>query len=236
MSQNSLIEWCDHTWNPWMGCQKVSPGCDHCYAETAADKRFGLVKWGPHGARRRTSDAKWREPHRWNKAAGNTRPRVFCASWSDVFDNRAPDGARGDLWRLIAETPRLDWLLLTKRPENIARMLPADWGDGWRNVWLGCTAEDQAHFNRRWAILRDVPAAVRFISYEPALGPLVIGDARPDWIICGGESGRDAREMPAQWAKALRDECAAAGVAFFMKQMTGKRRIPDDLLIREFPA
>jgi protein gp37 len=153
-----------------------------------------------------------------------------------VFDNRAPDGARDDLWQLIRATPQLDWLLLTKRPENIAKMLPADWSSGWSNVWLGTTCEDQAHFDRRWPILRAVPAAVRFISYEPALGPLSIGSARPSWIICGGESGAGARYMESAWARALRDECAAAGVPFFFKQMTGKKTIPDDLLVRQFPT
>jgi protein gp37 len=115
-------------------------------------------------------------------------------------------------------------------------MLPADWRNGWPNVWLGTTCEDQQHFDRRWPILRDVPAVVHFISYEPALGPLEIGVARPSWIICGGESGGGARYMEPAWARALRDECAAAGVAFFMKQMTRKRPIPDDLLVRQFPA
>ena len=171
MAQNSKIEWTDHTFNPWIGCQKVSPGCDHCYAETMMDHRYHKVQWGPHGQRVRTSEANWRGPLKWAKAEGDIRQRVFCASLADVFDKQAPQGARKDLFLLIHKTPQLDWMLLTKRPENIARMLPADWGNGWPNVWLGTTCEDQQHFDRRWPILRDVPAAVRFISYEPALGP-----------------------------------------------------------------
>ena len=115
-------------------------------------------------------------------------------------------------------------------------MLPADWGSGWSNVWLGTTCEDQAHFDRRWPILSAVPSDIHFVSYEPAIGPLVIGDARPSWVICGGESGAGARYMEPAWARALRDECAAAGVAFFMKQMTGKKPIPEDLLVRRFPT
>jgi len=200
------------------------------------DHRYGRVQWGPHGQRLRTSDANWRKPRQWAKAVNGMRSRVFCASLADVFDNKAPAGARGDLLDLIRDTPQLDWLLLTKRPENIAKMLPADWGAGWPNVWFGTTCEDQQHFDRRWPILRAVPAAVRFISYEPALGPLAIGSARPDWIICGGESGAGARYMDPAWARALRDDCAAAGVGFFFKQMTGKRAIPDDLMVREFPT
>ena len=243
MAQNSKIEWCDHTHNPVYGCQKVSPGCDHCYAETMMDHRYHKVEWGPHGKRIRTSEANWRKPYTWAKKAGcfqaqhGRRQRVFCASLADVFDNRWPDGTREDLFRVIRDTPQLDWMLLTKRPENIAKMLPADWGNGWPNVWLGTTCEDQQYFNRRWPILREVPAVVHFVSYEPALGPLVIGDARPTWIICGGESGagRRTRHMEPAWARALRDECVAAGVAFFMKQMTRKSPIPDDLLVRQFP-
>src|SRR5262249_40070407 len=154
------------------------------------------------------------------------------------FDNKAPAHARDDLWALIRATPQLDWLLLTKRPENIAKMLPAEWGAGWANVWLGTTCEDQKHFEHRWPILSGVPAAVRFISYEPALGPLVLGGARPDWVICGGESGAGdhTRYMDPEWARSMRDQCAAGGIAFFMKQMTRKRPIPADLLIRQSPG
>jgi protein gp37 len=126
---NSKIEWTHHTFNPCIGCQKVSPGCDPCYAETTADRRYHLVEWGPHGKRKRTSDATWRGPRKWAENANGHRQRVFCASWADVFDDKAPDGAREDLFDLIRDTPQLDWMLLTKRPENIAKMLPvpADW-------------------------------------------------------------------------------------------------------------
>lgn len=246
MAQNSKIEWCDHTFNPWVGCQKVSPGCDHCYAEGWA-KRSGQVQWGPHGERKRTSEANWRKPLKWAKDARATgmRPKVFCASLADVFDNHAPTGARADLFNLIRKTPELDWLLLTKRPENMAMMLPsfAGWGpDGWPNVWLGTTAEDDAHYRRRWPILSRTPAAVRFISYEPAVGPLVdlwSGTTElPDWIICGGESGARPRMMNPMWARDVREMCKPHGgkrVAFFMKQMTGKAPIPADLMVREFP-
>lgn len=239
MAENSKIEWTDHTFNPWMGCQKVSPGCDHCYAEALMDTRYGKVQWGPRGTRVRTAPSNWRKPLQWNKAArqSGTRPRVFCASLADVFDNKAPDGARDDLFALIRQTQELDWLLLTKRPENIAKMLPADWSDGYANVWLGTTCEDQTNYDRRWPILRSIPAAIHFISYEPAIGPLRLhnGPDQPDWLICGGESGPGARFMLPAWAVDIRNDCERAGVYFFMKQMTGKKPIPEYLMRREFP-
>jgi protein gp37 len=237
MGENSKIEWTDHTFNPWIGCQKVSPGCDHCYAEAMMDHRYHKVEWGPHGERKRTSAANWRKPLQWQRAAEaiGKRARVFCASLADVFDNQAEPQWRDALWYLIRQTPDLNWLLLTKRPENIHKMLPAYWP--LPHVWLGTTCEDQESYDRRWPILRDVPAHIHFISYEPAIGPLSIlpGAGVPDWLICGGESGRDARYMHPTWAAMVRDQCREAGTAFFMKQMTGKEAIPLDLMVRQFP-
>jgi len=225
MGENTKIEWATHTFNPWFGCQKVSPGCDNCYAEALMDKRLGRVQWGPHGERVRTSTANWNLPLKWAMAArgARERPRVFCASLADVFDNQVSDEWRSDLFALIENTPELDWLLLTKRPENVRAMLPAWWQPPLSApMWLGVTAEDQHNFDRRWAILRMVWARVRFVSYEPALGPLLIDhledDAYPDWIICGGESGPNARPMNPAWARDLRDQCAANGVPFLFKQ------------------
>ena len=228
MGENSKIEWTDHTFNPWIGCQKVSAGCDHCYAETQNNfRKWNGGEWGPHAPRKRTSPGYWKQPRLWAMQArtANGRPRVFCASLADVFDNQAPEGARADLWALIRATPELDWLLLTKRPENIAAMLPVDWRHGYPNVWLGATCEDQVAYNRRWPLLREVPARVRFISYEPALGPLDISTARMwsikpslHWLICGGESGPSARPMNPQWARDIRGQCADGGIAFLHKQ------------------
>lgn len=236
MGENSAIEWTDHTFNPWIGCTKVSPGCDRCYAETLATNRLG-VAWGPHAERRRTAESTWRQPLAWNRRAEREgkRARVFCASLADVFDNQVPGQWRSDLWRLIRNTPHLDWLLLTKRPQNIARMLPGpqdnclpEWGDGWTNVWLGTTAENQAEADRRIPHLLAVPAARHFLSCEPLLGPVNITrwltDGRDqaipelDWVIAGGESGPGARPMHPDWARSLRDQCQAAGVPFFFKQ------------------
>jgi protein gp37 len=223
----SKIEWTDHTFNPWIGCQHVSPGCDHCYAETLMDSRYHKVEWGPHGERKRTSDANWRQPIKWNVAAGQFkkehghRPRVFCASLADVFDNKVPTSWRNDLFALIRQCRRLDWLLLTKRPQNILKMLPKDWGgDGYHNVWLGVTAENQIYFDQRWRILQRIPAVVRFISYEPALGPLSLSQYGhlPDWLISGGESGGGARPLKPRWIRNIIRECRDRGVAAFHKQ------------------
>jgi protein gp37 len=224
MGTNSKIEWTDHSFNPWLGCTKVSPGCDHCYAE-GWSKRSGLVKWGSH-ARRRTSEAYWRAPVTWNKKASQfqrthgRRQRVFCASLADVFDNQADVKWRTDLFELIRECDHLDWLLLTKRPQNIAKMLPADWGHGYANVWLGITAEDQKHYDMRWRHLSRINCAITFVSYEPAIGPLRLraSGRQPDWLISGGESGGRARTMNPQWARDIISDCRKFGVAPFHKQ------------------
>lgn len=232
MAENTRIEWCDATFNPWTGCQHVSPACDHCYAEAQAKRSpatFG--GWGPHAERKRTSESYWRQPLLWNKRAAKDgrRARVFCASMADVFDNQVPAEWREDLWALIHDTPHLDWLLLTKRPGNIGRMLPpafmlgnAPWP--WPNVWLGTTVENQEEADRRIPMLVSVPARVRFLSCEPLLGPVNLTDfnwdGRPpvDWVIAGGESGPHARPSHPDWFRVLRDQCVAAGVPFFFKQ------------------
>jgi protein gp37 len=179
---------------------------------------------------------------------------VFCASLADVFDNKAPKGSRDNLFRLIRATPELIWQLLTKRPQNIASMLPTDWGKGYPNAWLGTTAEDEKRYRMRWPLLSRIPAVVRFVSYEPAiapLGPVDKADCLPDWIICGGESGTDARRMKPAWVRAVRDECADLDVAFFLKQIGHNHEgwptnirgkgddmddWPKDLRVRQFPS
>lgn len=237
VAKNSKIEWCTHTFNPFVGCTKISAACDHCYAEAWAKRTGNPELWA--GERRRTSVANWRGPLRWNaeaRAAG-VRHRVFCASLADVFDNQAPDEWRADLWRLIGQTTALDWLLLTKRPQNIWKMLPETWEDWshWRSIWLGATVESQAEA-RRIAHLQEVSAAVRFLSCEPLLEAIEPDLGGISWVICGGESGSQARPMDPAWARRLRDQCSERGVAFFMKQMTRKEAIPDDLLVRQFPT
>lgn len=178
MAENTKIEWADHTFNPWVGCTKVSPACDHCYAESWAKRAGSPELWT--GQRRRTKEANWQKAIKWNREAARLgiRYRVFCASLADVFDNQVPTRWRDDLWHWIELTPHLDWLLLTKRPQNIAKFLPdprtgvKPWDDGWPNVWLGTTAENQTELNRRAPHLARVPAAVRFLSCEPLLDEL----------------------------------------------------------------
>ncbi|QVN19287.1 phage Gp37/Gp68 family protein [Burkholderia pyrrocinia] len=310
MSENSKIEWCDSTWNPWEGCQKVGPGCNHCYAE-ARNARFGggtAVNWGPGAARRRTSATNWRKPLAWNaqpfvecvachwrgarrdfvRRGPNdllwemcpmcnsvdfipARMRVFCASLADVFDKAVDPAWRVDLFRLIAKTPNLDWLLLTKRIGNAHAMLNEvvdqlscglnTWDElPWPGVWLGATIVDQVEADRDIEKLLMTPARRRFLSMEPLLGPVDLrswfdptgvccmqemqscencpadapwihgpttdyaedgsGYSSPeiDWVIVGGESGPGARPMHPDWARALRDQCATAGVPFLFKQ------------------
>lgn len=240
MGENTKIEWTDHTFNPWIGCTKVSGACDFCYAEALA-KRYGWVTWGPGEPRKRTSEANWLKPLAWDRAAAKAgvRRRVFCASLADVFDAEVSDEWRDELFAyVVMATPHLDWLLLTKRPQVALKWFtdhPAP-----RNVWLGTTVEDQKMADLRIPTLLSVPGiSVRFLSCEPMLGPVdVIGtlarwqDATPwrdrshiglgrpliNWVIAGGESGRSARLSHPDWFRALRDQCQAAGFAFHFKQ------------------
>ncbi|CDN54697.1 Gp37Gp68 family protein [Neorhizobium galegae bv. officinalis bv. officinalis str. HAMBI 1141] len=225
MAELTKIEWTDRTFNPWTGCTKISPGCDNCYAE-GWSKRSGHVKWG-NNPRKRTTDAYWKAPLTWQSQASaffhehGRRQRVFCASLADVFDNQVDAQWRRDLFDLIRETPDLDWQLLTKRPQQIRKMLPADWGsEGYANVWLGFTAEDQLRFDQRKSFIASIPAKVWFVSYEPAIGPLRIAadDPKPNWLIIGGESGGGARPMDARWVDNALEDCEAYKIAAFFKQ------------------
>lgn len=291
MAENSKIEWTTHTFNPWRGCQKVSPGCANCYAEKMSKRNPSVLGvWGADGKRVAAAESAWREPLKWDRKAkeAGERHRVFCASLADVFedwngqvvdsegDPQFLDGyggwlsygeknkaeaagkepctlrdVRRRLSNLITATPNLDWLLLTKRPENALPMACDAWckkvaghvsqneGDGrhwdWpANVWLGTSVEDQQRADERIPHLLQVPAAVRFLSCEPLLGPLEFSNVskRSDavfhfgkkaldgisWVIVGGESGPNARPMHPVWARSIRDQCQAAGVAFHFKQ------------------
>lgn len=218
----SKIEWTDFIFNPWWGCRKVSAACKHCYAEATAKRYFRDGIWGKGTDRRLLSDAHWTRPLRWNRQAeaAGTRLRVFCASMADVFEGRSDlDVHRARLWELIEATPHLDWQLLTKRPQNIMRMVP--WGNNWpANVWIGTTVENQKAADKRLSILVDIPAVVRFISAEPLFTALDLAPwiDRLDWVITGGESGGNARPGVPAHITQLRDQCVAARVAFFFKQ------------------
>ncbi len=311
MGENSKIEWTDHTFNPWRGCTKVAEGCAHCYADAQAKRNPGTLGiWGQHGTRVVASESGWRMPRKWNDHAEclrtfdcnagdhgdvcpqKNRPRIFCASMADVFEDwngaltdssgqrvafntytmqmkgvgrdldKQPlegwrwatmDDLRRRLFALIDATPNLDWLLLTKRPQNVPNMWPLELIDGTAsmhgirkrpNVWLGTSIANQADADKNIPTLlacRDL-VPVLFLSAEPLLGPIDFNsmttdapnsgfalhdgwgrfDGEPpsliDWVIAGGESGHHARPMHPDWARSLRDQCQAAGVAFHFKQ------------------
>lgn len=294
MAETTGINWCDSTFNPWIGCTRVSPGCDDCYAARSTPARTLGVVWGSGQLRQRTSEANWKLVKRWNNrrfmecsACGwrgdaaeavigcarcrsleldDARRRVFCASLADVFDTNVPQEWRTDLFELILATPQLDWLLLTKRIGNVKHMVMDSLGAmaarldqrqpkwpwvnvwpewPWANVWIGATITSQAEADRDIPKLLATPAAVRFLSVEPMLGaidltrvpvggghghhefdPIITANALRrgaglptlQWVICGGESGPRARPMHPDWARSLRDQCAAAGVPFLFKQ------------------
>jgi protein gp37 len=247
MSAHSKIEWTDHTFNAWIGCTKVSPGCANCYAESE-DKRRGWTPegWGKGKPRKRTTAAYWKQAEKWEAEAEREgiRFKVFCASLADVFDPEVSDEWRHDLFDLIVQTPHLDWQLLTKRPE-IARDFCRKWiggypndprGDFLHNVWLGVSVEDQQRADERIPILLQIPAAVRFLSCEPLLGPVEIakwltpdecgcGGHDPafknciDWVIVGGESGPKARPCNVEWIRDIVTLCQVTGVRVFVKQL-----------------
>jgi protein gp37 len=257
MADETAIQWTDHTFNTWWGCARVSPACRFCYADGLA-RRYGHELWRRSGPRRMLSDTNWKKPLKWNRDAERAgKPAlVFCCSMADVFErhpvdeiNAQLDSARARLWDLIDETPWLRWQLLTKRIENVASMAP--WGEQWpSNVWLGTSVEDQRRADERIPTLLMLPAAVRFLSCEPLLGPVDLTKVaytdgggthldvvhgrhgapglwaapaqRVSWVIAGGESGPKHRPMNLDWARSLRDQCAAAGVPFLFKQVGGR--------------
>jgi len=222
--ENSKIAWTHHTFNPWIGCTKVSLGCFTCYAKTEDDRHLHGPEshWGVGAPRHTTSASYWATPYKWNREAQkeNTRKRVFCGSLCDWADDEAPLGVRDRLWDVIRETPQLDWLLLTKRAKNIEKCLPGDWGSGYTNVWLGVSVEDHKYGFPRVDILRKILAAKRFLSCEPLLEDISnINLTGIDWVITGGESGNGVREFDLCWARSLQLAAKHYGAAFFMKQL-----------------
>lgn len=219
MGKKTEILWCDSTFNPWWGCTKIAPGCDNCYAEKTAN-RFGKF-WGPNSSFRIMGNKYWNDPLSWNKIAENEgkRWKVFCGSMCDWADSDAPKDIRDYLWELIRATPMIDWLLLTKRARNITKFLPVDWGNGYDNVWLGVTVENQKYGLPRVDILRKIPAKVHFLSVEPLLEEVDFENLKGiEWVIVGGESGPGARKMRAEWVQSVESQCYCHGVPFFFKQ------------------
>jgi len=265
MGKNSPIEWTDHTWNPWRGCHKVSPGCKNCYMFREQ------CRWGHDpNVVVRAKGSTFRSPLNWPGAA-----TVFTCSWSDFFIEEA-DPWRDEAWEIIRQTPHLTYLILTKRMENIAGRLPPDWGDGWPNVWLLATTEEQEWLDKRLPQLLDVPAALHGLSLEPLLGPIDLSphvlewrpvgwgageddwdydvfpkDPSPSWVIVSGESDySDPRPMQLDWVRDLIEQCRVASIPVFVKQLgsywareagvkdwrgADPAEWPADLRVREFP-
>lgn len=243
MSAFTTIAWTDRSWNPWHGCKKVSPGCAHCYM-FRDKKRYGQ---NPNIVQR--SKTTFNDPLKWKEPA-----LVFTCSWSDWF-HEAADAWRDEAWDIIRRSPHLTFQILTKRPERMAAHMPKDWGDGYPNVWLGVSVENQRWVSRIPHLL-NIPAAQHFLSCEPLLGPI---DLKPilygyepswhefpdgiSWVIVGGESGPDARPMELDWARTIRDHCVDAGVSFFLKQLGGHpdarahdKAVLDGRTYTEFPG
>lgn len=259
MASNSAIEWTDHTANFWWGCVKVSPGCQNCYAETLVNRYGHQGIWGPaKTTRRELKKGIWSELPKWNERAKaeGVRRRIFVQSMSDFFEDH-PDVVewRERAWELMFTCSHLDYQILTKRPENVRRMVPPFFLKFWPvNFWIGTSVEDQERADERIPHLLNVPAHVRFLSCEPLLGPVdlwrnktgAVGshdwDGAPayseivNWVIVGGESGPRKRPMDLEWARDIRYQCRAAKIPFFMKQVDKVQPIPADLMIREFPA
>lgn len=245
MAENSKIEWTDHTFNPWIGCTKVSPACDGCYAENLMAHRYGRVQWGAGEDRQRTSVSNWRKPIAWNKASVGKSTFVFCASLADVFDNEVDEIWRNDLFKLIEATPNLTWLLLTKRIGNVLKMTDPERGNPClpRNAAIGATLPNQFEYDRDrmklWEVKERREPAFTFGSFEPLLGQVILDKYAPDWIIAGGETDQGAhkaRYAEPAWLRSLMRQSGELGRAFFMKQMTRKDPIPADLLVRQWPV
>jgi len=216
MGDTTNIEWTDKTWNPWHGCRKVSAGCKYCYMYR--DKE----RYGQDPTTVLRSKTTFSDPLKWSDPA-----KVFTCSWSDFFIEEADDW-RDEAWDIIRETPHLTYQILTKRPERIWEHLPNDWGEGWINVWLGVSVENQSVAKRRLDSLFAVPASTMFLSIEPLLGPLDLrywlhdGATRLiDWVIVGGESGPQARPMKIAWARFVIQQCENRNVPVFLKQLGG---------------
>lgn len=227
MAENSKIEWTDHTWNPWIGCQKVGAPCDNCYAENLMDTRYGRVEWGPHGDRVRTSGSTWAQLRKWNRAAAaaGTRAFVFSLSLGDIWDNKVPMAWRRDAFDRARECSNLVMLYLSKRIGNAIDMA-LECGNFPPNAALGATFGDQADYNRDRIKLKDAGEALgalfTFGSFEPLLGSIIMDKNAPDWIIVGGESGHHARPMNLDWARSLQRQSRHLGRIFNFKQVGGR--------------
>jgi protein gp37 len=239
MSDKTKIRTADHTWNPWIGCNPISEGCAHCYAEAMHRTK----PWTPDFSVVTRAKTTWKNPLRWQKEAEaeGRVGMVFCASLSDFF-HPAADQWRAEAWKIVKSTPNLVWRFTMKRVELVADRLPADWGDGYPNCWIGTTWETKKHLWRLDA-LRAIPAAGRYAAIEPLLGNLTPDLAdhldEIDWVVLGGETGNGHRPMDAQWARDIRDLYQARGIAFWFLGHGGthqKETLLDGVEHAAFPA
>jgi protein gp37 len=210
-------QWLDYTFSPWIGCTKVSTGCLHCLTDEW-NRKTGRARWGVGLPRDPRPDGAWASPVQWN-AVATSQKRVFAGPLGDVFDSAGLSEERARFWALVKATPKLDWFVLTKRPENIIAMLPPDWGEGYANVWLGVSVENQEMFDLRAPLVRAVPAQHRFLMFEPLLGPLAV-EGHLDgfvWALIGPETGPQARPVDVAWGLSLATACKAAGLGVFCK-------------------
>lgn len=266
MGENSKISWTHHTFNPWIGCTKIAAGCANCYAD-AQDKlrKWTANGWGAGQPRKRTSEANWKQPLKWDREAkeAGERRRVFCASLADWLDAEVPDTWRADLFALIEATPNLDWLLLTKRigNEQDTPWLHWAWERGLRNIWAGVSIAEQQDAETLIPTLMGCPAAVHFISVEPLISKVDLrevlayeGDeygllysfatvCPPStfWVIIGGESGGKRREMPIEAARSMIEQCKSVGIPVFIKQDSAFRSgeqgrfTNEEFALKQFP-
>ncbi len=229
-STKTAIEWTDKTWNPTVGCNKVSPGCKNCYAE-ALTKRF--YKQYPNGFEFTIHPQRLDDPRRWRKPS-----RVFVNSMSDLFHEQMPFGFLQEVFHVMEECPQHVFQILTKRHKRLAELAPElNWPN---NVWMGVSVENQ-DYAHRVDYLKQVPATVRFLSCEPLLGPLKLNLEEIHWVIVGGESGHGHRPIQADWIRDVRDQANVLDVAFFFKQWGGIRpksggRVLDGRTYDEMPA
>lgn len=230
--KDSKIDWTGSTWNAVTGCTEISPGCENCYAKVIAERNAGGVAF-PNGFAITLRPHKMEDPKRWRDGR-----LVFVNSMSDLFHEDIPDGYIARQWQVMVDAPQHSYQILTKRPGRALRLArQLEWP---RHIWLGITVESQDYINRL-AVLRKIPAAVRFVSAEPLLGPLDLSDhlAELDWIITGGESGSGRRPADPDWFRQIRDACARAGVAFFHKQgnhhVSGRDRALDGEIVEQYP-
>lgn len=232
MGENTKIEWANHTLNFWIGCVEVSAECDNCYARQLS-QRYGWAEWGRDTKRYLTSHTTRNKAYRWNHLAeqAGKRHRVFVNSLSDTLDPEVPQEWRDEIVATAAVTRNLDYLILTKRPQFISKLLPFIS----TNMWGGTTVGVRSSLPRIQH-LRNSNFPVKFLSIEPLLEDLGELDLTGiNWVIVGGESGAKKRPFDAGWARSIRDQCKQQNVAFFMKQVDKVQPIPDDLMIREFP-